>query len=119
MKTTYWLSTGLLCLFLLWSAYSYLYSRSTIDGVQELGFPDFFRIQLAVLKLMAIVVLLLPQVPFAVKEWAYAGVGLFLLTAIVAHVAHGDPWGITLINMLLIALLIVSRMYWQKLVLPL
>jgi len=109
MKTIYWSSTVLISLFLIWSAWSYIYSKPTIDGVRELGFPDFFRVQLAVLKLIAVAILLLPQIPLPIKEWAYAGAGLFLITAIVAHTAHGDPLFISLINVALILLLLVSR----------
>ncbi len=111
MKTTYWISTALLSLILLWSAYSYIFSKATIEGVRDLGFPDFFRVQLAVLKIIAVLVILLPQIPIQFKEWAYAGVGLFFLTAIVAHTAHKDPFFITLINLVFIAILITSYLY--------
>ncbi|MEL7273746.1 MAG: DoxX family protein [Pseudomonadota bacterium] len=104
----YWVSTSLLCAYLLASALSYLVSQNTIDGIRDLGFPDFFRVQLAILKLLAIPALLLPMVPLAAKEWAYAGVALFILTAIVAHFAHGDPWVLNLLNAALLAILIAS-----------
>jgi hypothetical protein len=54
------------------------------------------------------------MVPFQVKEWAYAGVGLFLITAIVAHIAHQDSWAITFINLFLILLLVVSNYSLHK-----
>ena len=114
MKITYWTTTILLAHFLLWSTYTYLFSKSTIEGVKALGFPDFFRIQLAILKLLAIVVLLIPAIPLQIKEWAYAGVGLFFLTAIVAHIVHKDPIVITVINVGLIATLIISNIYLHK-----
>jgi len=109
MKTLYFSSTILLSVFLAWSAYSYLFSKNTIEGIRALGFPDHFRVQLAVLKLIAILVLLIPQVPLPAKDWAYAGVAMFFLTAIVAHTAHGDPLIITLINLVLIGVLVTSR----------
>lgn len=111
MKTIYWASTGILSLFLLWSAYGYLFSKAMINGVKDLGFPDHFRILLAVLKVIAAVVILVPQIPIQVKEWAYAGIALFFITAIVAHTAHKDPFFITVINFALIGLLIASRIY--------
>ncbi|MEO1083618.1 MAG: DoxX family protein [Acidobacteriota bacterium] len=104
----YWATTGLVAAFLAASAGSYVLSPSTIEGIRELGFPDFFRIQLAVLKVMAVPVLLIPQVPMRVKEWGYAGVALFLLTAMIAHYAHRDPIALNLINLALLALLITS-----------
>jgi len=112
----YWVSTTLVSAMLILSALSYFFHQNTIDGVRELGFPDFFRIQLAVLKLIAIVVLLLPFFSLQVKEWAYVGVALFYITAIVAHSAHKDPIAINLINLFFLILLIVSNIYLQKIV---
>jgi len=97
-KNIYWTTTTLISLFLLWSAYTYIFSKATIDGVKELGFPDHFRIQLGVLKIVAIIILLVPQIPIQYKEWAYSGVVLFFITAIVAHTVHKDPFIITIIN---------------------
>ncbi len=87
---------------------AYLSHQGTIEGVRELGFPDFFRIQLAFLKLLAVPTLLIPQVPHAAKEWAYSGVALFLLTAVVAHHAHGDPIALNLVNLCLFGILAAS-----------
>lgn len=42
------------------------------------------------------------------KEWAYAGVALFLLTAIIAHHVHGDPVVLNLINVVILGGLAVS-----------
>ncbi len=115
MKSIYWTTTILLSVFLLWSAWSYLFSKPTIEGIKELGFPDHFRTQLAVLKIIAVAVILIPNVPVQIKEWAYAGIGLFFITAIVAHTAHKDPFVITLVNLVLLGLLIASNIYLHKL----
>lgn len=115
MKTMYWLTTVLLSLFLLWSAYTYVFSKATIEGVKELGFPDHFRIQLAILKIIAVIILLVPQFPVWLKEWAYVGVGLFFITAIIAHTAHKDPFIITIINLILIAILATSYISLHRL----
>lgn len=104
----YWLSTGGVSALLLLSAATYVFHQPTIDGVRALGFPDFFRIELAVLKLMAAAVIILPMLPGPMKEWAYAGVALFILTAIVAHTAHGDPVALTLVNLAAAGLLATS-----------
>lgn len=114
MKITYYTTTILLAIFLLWSAYTYFFSEATIKGVEDLGFPDFFRIQLGVLKVLAVIILLTPQISIQVKEWAYAGVGLFFITAIIAHVAHKDSIFISLINVVFIVLLIISNIYLHK-----
>ncbi len=115
MKAIYWSATSVVSLFLLWSTYTYLFSKATIDGVRALGFPDHFRVELAILKVIGVIVLLTPQISIQMKEWAYAGIGLFFITAIVAHTAHKDPIVITVINLLLIGILVVSNIYLHKL----
>ena len=105
----YWISTIIICCFLALSSYSYFFSQSTIDGLKELGFPDFFRIQLAILKVIALFVLIIPKVPLMVKDWAYAGVGLFLITAMVAHIAHKDSTMILILLVILMVVLAMSR----------
>lgn len=104
----YWLSTVFVCLMLLLSAWSYVFSEATIVGVRDLGFPDFFRIQLAVLKVLAALIIVLPSAPMVIKDWAYAGVAFFLVTAIVAHFAHGDPLWITIVNLVFLGVLLLS-----------
>jgi len=107
----YWISTSIVTLFLVWSAYSYSFNQAAIKGFKELGFPDFFRFELIILKIIAAFCLVMPFIPFSIKQWAYAGVGLFLLTAIIAHIAHKDSIAITFINILLICLLAISNYY--------
>ncbi|MBU2921949.1 DoxX family protein [Winogradskyella psychrotolerans] len=114
MKTIYWISTGIISAFLLLSSYSYLFSKSTIDGIKALGFPDYFRIELAVLKSIAAIILVLPFVSSQLKEWTYAGVGFFLVTALVAHVKHKDSIFIMLLLFVLMGILIVSNIYMHK-----
>ncbi|TBR43932.1 DoxX family protein [Marinomonas agarivorans] len=111
MAFLYWGSTLLVAIMLALSAFSYFFHKATMDGIRDLGFPNFFRIQLGLLKLLALLILLLPQAPLMVKEWAYAGIALFYLTAIIAHIAHKDSYLITLINLLFLGLLIVSRLF--------
>ena len=115
MRAIYWTSTSLLALIVLVSAASYFFHKATIDGLRDLGFPAFFRVQLAILKIAAALVLLLPAVPMPAKEWAYAGVALFFLTAIVAHLAHRDPLAISLLPLVFLALLAVSRFTLSRL----
>ena len=67
MKAIYWTTTILISAFLLFSSYTYLFSKATIDGIKDLGFPDFFRIQLAVLKFIAVFLLLIPVIPIQIK----------------------------------------------------
>lgn len=97
------------------SAYTYIFHKATIDGVKALGFPDYFRIELAILKIIAVMALLIPQMPMQIKEWAYAGIGLFFITAIVAHTANKDSILLSLVSVFFFILLLISNIYLHKL----
>lgn len=114
VKTIYWSSTLIIATFLFLSSYTYLFSKSTIEGIKALGFPDFFRVELAILKFIAAIVLLAPFASSQLKEWSYAGVGLFLLTALVAHIKHKDSIFIILLLLVLIGILIISNLYMNS-----
>lgn len=114
MKAIYWSSTLIISAFLFISSYSYVFSKSTIQGIKALGFPDFFRIELAILKLLAAIILLIPFASLQLKEWIYAGVGLFLITALVAHIKHKDSIFIMLLLIMLMGILVISNIYMNK-----
>ncbi len=109
MKILYWCSTIIISFFLLLSSYSYIFSQSTIIGLRELGFPDFFRIQLAVLKIIATILILIPGIHIYIKDWAYSGIGIFLLTAFIAHLAHEDSYMILGLLLGVFIILAISR----------
>lgn len=91
----YWIVTSLLCLQMGFTAYAQLTLPQVAEAFTHLGFPAYFRIELATAKLLAIVVLLTP-VPARLKEWAYAGFAITLVSALIAHFAVGDgpdAWG--------------------------
>jgi hypothetical protein len=88
--TAYWIFTGLFALQMGWTAYAQLSLPQVAQVFVHLGFPNYFRVELCVAKLVGIVVLLAPMVPAVVKEWAYAGFAIVLGSALIAHLAVGD-----------------------------
>ena len=91
-----WVSTVLFAIQMGFTAYAQLRLPQVAQVFAHLGFPDYFRIELVVAKLVGIAVLLLPMVPRAVKEWTYAGFAIVLVSAVIAHLAVGDgvaAWG--------------------------
>lgn len=91
----FWAVTGLFCLQMAFTAYAQLRLPQVAEAFAHLGFPNYFRIELSLAKLLGIALLLTP-VPSRAKEWAYAGFAIDLGSAIIAHVAVGDPaqaWG--------------------------
>lgn len=86
----YWVTTGLLALLMAKSAAAYLTQEAVRVECHRLGFPDYFRVELAVAKLLGVLALLAP-VGARAKEWAYAGFTILLVSAIIAHPAAGEP----------------------------
>ncbi len=59
-KIIYWVSTGFFCAFLLLTSISYLTDPNFIDIFKHLGFPQYFRIELAIAKILGVLLLLIP-----------------------------------------------------------
>src|SRR5262247_533716 len=85
----YWMATALFCLQMSFTAYAQLRLPQVAEAFAHLGFPDYFRVELAWAKLFGVVVLLAP-VAARLKEWAYAGFAITLVSALIAHFSVGD-----------------------------
>ena len=91
----YWIVTSLFCLQMGFTAYAQLRLPQVAEAFTRLGFPAYFRVELALAKLLGIGVLLAPA-PARLKEWAYAGFAINLASALIAHLSVGDgpeAWG--------------------------
>lgn len=91
----YWIVTVLFCLQIGFTAYAQLGMPQVAQEFTRLGFPGYFRAELAWAKFLGIAVLLMPA-PARLKEWAYAGFAITLISAVIAHLAVGegpDAWG--------------------------
>ena len=110
----YWIVTGLFCLQMTFTAYGQLRMPQVAAAFQHLHFPDYFRVELSLAKLLGVLLLLLP-LPSRLKEWAYAGFAIDLGSAIIAHVSVGDgvqAWGWAAATGVLWAL---SYVFWRRL----
>ena len=85
----YWTATVLFCLQLGFTAYAQLRLPQVAEAFTHLGFPDYFRVELALAKLFGVALLLAP-VAARLKEWAYAGFAITLGSALIAHFSVGD-----------------------------
>ena len=111
----FWIFTALFCLEMSFTAY-YMLMRlpEGAQAITRLGFPAYFRVELAWAKLLGVVLLLAP-VPARLKEWAYAGFAIDLGSAIIAHLAVGDgpqAWGWAAATGVLWGL---SYFFWRRL----
>jgi DoxX-like family len=110
----FWLVTALFCLQMGFTAYAQLSLPQVAEAFTRLGFPDYFRVELAWAKLLGVVLLLAP-VPARLKEWAYAGCAITLGSALIAHFAVGDgpeAWGFAAGTGVLWGL---SYFFWRRL----
>ncbi|MGM0551424.1 MAG: DoxX family protein [Bacteroidota bacterium] len=109
----YWLTTGVLSLFMIFSAYMYVFSAEMISAFEHLMLPDYFRVELAVAKVMGALILVLPFARW-VKEWAYAGFFITFVSAIVAHLAVNDPISAAFGPMVALLLLFASYLGFRQ-----
>ena len=96
------------------SAYAYFTDPDAVENFRHLGFPNYFRVELALAKIMGTIVLLIPQFPIRMKEWAYACFGLVFISAIVAHYSIGDEMSKVITPAIFLVVLIVSNIYYHK-----
>ncbi len=85
----FWLPTGFFAIWMLFTAYAQLAVPAAQEALVKLGTPNYLRIELSLAKIIGSAVLLLPVSP-RLKEWAYAGFAINLVSAFIAHVAAGE-----------------------------
>lgn len=114
-KLIFWVSTGIFSALMLFSSYNYLTAEEMKAAFHHLGFSDYFRIELAVAKLLGALALLLPFVPKPIKIVAYCGFLITVVSAFIAHAASGDPLAVVITPLVVLAVLITSYRYFDKL----
>jgi len=117
MKTTkivYWVSTSIICLFGL-SAVQ-MNSEMAIEGSKHVLIPRYLSIEISIGQLIGLVLLIVPAIPKRFKEWAYVGFGIMYISALIAHLAVGDPFiPFGLMAVVFFGLLLCSYISFHKL----
>src|SRR5258708_38827979 len=109
-KTIYWITTGIIGFIMLFS----MYKMYTPD-YDRLSLPNYLRIELSVFKIVGLLVLLLPQFSIKMKEWAYAGFGIVLISASMAHYSSAHALIRSLDAMIFLIILVISNLYLYRL----
>jgi uncharacterized membrane protein YphA (DoxX/SURF4 family) len=117
IRIIYWTSTSLVGLMMIYSAYSYLTDPVFKQGFDHLGYPGYFRIELAIAKVIGVLVLLSPF-GARLKEWAYAGFTFVFISAFIAHTASGDPFALRVSPVIFLVLLAISYVMYHRLQRP-
>jgi len=100
---------------MLFNAAQYLFNPQLVKDFMHLGFPDYFRIELAFAKTIGAMVLIIPKIPIRIKEWAYAGFAITFISATTAHYSSGDAIGYVIFPLVFLLILVLSNIYLHKL----
>ncbi len=105
----YWIFTVLTCVLLGGTAIlDLMHDPEIVKAMRHLGYPDYVVNILGMGKVVGIVSILIPGFP-RLKEWAYAGLTIDLVGAIMSHLFVGD--GIDKIAPAALALVILLAGY--------
>ena len=113
-KIIFWVSTILIFLFEGVLPAFTSQTEMAKEGVRHLGYPQYFGNLLVVFKVAGTLLLIIPQIPARVKEWAYAGFAFDFIFACASHWAVDGLTGLTFFPLIVFAVLIVSYIYYHK-----
>src|SRR2546429_1617287 len=119
-RIVYWSTTGIVCAVMVYSILNFtLFDRFPFPegGFVHLGLPDYFRAELTIAKILGVSALLIPGVPAKIKEFAYFGFAITLISASIAHFSSGDARISVLFiidPLIFLVLLAVSYFYFGK-----
>ena len=113
-KIIYWTTTGIVAAIMLWSAFNFSFNEEMKGAFAHLGLPGWFRIELTVAKILGVLALLIPMMPNRIKEFAYFGFALTIISASIAHLSSGDGILHGLEPLVFLGILIVSYLYYHK-----
>ncbi len=89
-KTTYWIATVfVVCIMTISGALAITHAPPMIKALAHLGYPPYFSDLLGAGKLVGVCVLLAPGL-VKLKEWAYVGFGITILSACYSHLLSED-----------------------------
>ncbi len=114
MTILFWIFTALFCLEMSFTAYYELLGQGA-QAFTRLGFPSgTFRVELSLAKAAGVAVLLIPMIPVRLKEWAYAGFAINLVSAVIAHLSISDRLLAFVPSTLTSVLWMVSYLSWRR-----
>ena len=117
-KIIYYASTGILCAVMLFSIinFTFIDHYPFAEGAfKHLQLPFYFKIELTVAKSLGLLALLIPTIPNKIKEFAYFGFAITLISGTIAHASIGDAFFPFVIDpTLFLIILIVSYVYHNK-----
>lgn len=114
-KTVFWITTSLLFIFFGVMPALTGHTEMAKEGIRHLGYPDYFGTTLTIFKIMGALVLIIPQIPKRVKEWAYAGFTFDIVFAFISIWAVDGPGAPLLFPIVIMAILMLSYFSFHQL----
>jgi hypothetical protein len=110
----FWVATGFI--FLFEGVMPALTSQTELakEGIRHLGYPEYFGTILVVFKVAGVLLLVIPQVPSRLKEWAYAGFGFDFIFAFLSHLVVDGLGAMAIFPLVVLAILAISYVYYHK-----
>ena len=122
LLAAFWIVTALFCLEMSFTAYyELLRLPEAAQAFSRLGFSAAsFRVELSWAKVAGVAALLVPMIPargaiYVIKEWAYAGFAINLVSAIIAHLSIGDRPAALAPSSITSVLWALSYFLWRRL----
>ena len=107
-KITYYISTTLLVLSMLWGGYlDASQNELAVAGITSLGYPAYFAVIIGVAKILGVVGILQNKVRF-LRSWAYAGFTFDTLGAFISTLAAGMAFMYALPALISLVIVLVS-----------
>lgn len=113
-KAIYWSATGIIVAIMSWSAINFAFNPEYKEAFRHLGLPGWFKAELTVAKTLGVLALLIPGVPPRLKEFAYFGFAITLLSTPIAHLSSGDSAWLEVAHSFFFICLVVSYLYYHK-----
>jgi DoxX-like family len=122
-RLIYLITTGLVLAVMVFSIINFIFNdhfpfpNGPEGAFVHLGFPTYFKVELTLAKILGVLALVIPAVPFKVKEFAYFGFAITLASASIAHFGRGDASLSMLFvidPLIFLGLLTVSYFYFEK-----
>lgn len=112
-KIIYWATTGLLALFILPGIF-FMNSPMALEGTRNLGIPQWLHVEVGIAQFIGGLILIIPIISARIKEWAYVGVGIVYLSALIAHLSVDGFIAMSFMPLVFFALLIISYACFRK-----
>ncbi|MDB4969304.1 MAG: DoxX family protein [Myxococcales bacterium] len=122
-RIIYRTATGIVCAVMVFSIINFIFNdhfpfpNGPEGAFVHLGLPHYFKIELTIAKILGVLTLLIPSVPFKLKELAYFGFAITLISASIAHFARGDASLSVLFvidPLVFLGILMVSYFYFER-----